>query len=223
MCSTLEQNPRPDQPPEVRADIPKRLPFAHLNLRRNPFGEIDLSQRALLAVADVDRFVRRLRRTGYAVQFTGERGRGKTTHLIAIGRHFPHAAYVHIEEDRRPRIPRGRLLLIDEVQRLPRKRRRRVFRRPVALALGTHLDVSPELADAGFEVETVALSGTLRAQRLREMLNRRIDWARRSPGEVPVIALRTAETMIHRFGDNIRAIEWHLYEVFQSLAEIRHV
>jgi len=70
-------------------DRPIALPFAHLNLRRNPFGELDLSQRAALAVVDVDRFVRRLAQPGYAVQFTGDRGRGKTTHLLAILRHFP--------------------------------------------------------------------------------------------------------------------------------------
>ena len=38
---------------------PGTLPFAHLNLRRNPFGEIDLSLWADLAVVDVDRFLTR--------------------------------------------------------------------------------------------------------------------------------------------------------------------
>ena len=224
MNTSLESNRRRTAQPEVSVGAPAALPFGHLNLRRNPFGELDLSQRARLAVVEIDRFVRRLKRPGFAVQFTGEKGRGKTTHLLAIMRRFPEAAYVHVgENERPPRIPLGQPLLIDEVQRLPRWRRRRAFRKSVSLALGTHQDLKSELTGAAFEVETVEVGDRLNARRLRQMLNRRIDWARRGPGAVPRITVETAQAMIGRFGDDVRAIEWYLYELFQGLRRIGNV
>jgi hypothetical protein len=224
MYTSLQSDRSQDSPPAAQAGNPAGLPFGHLNLRRNPFGELELSQRARLAVAEVDRFVRRLKRPGFAVQFTGEKGRGKTTHLLAIMRHFPEAAYVHVgENERPPRIPLGQPLLIDEAQRLPRWRRQCVFRRPGSLVLGTHQDLKSELTGAGFEVETVEVGDRLNARRLRQMLNRRIDWARRGPGAVPQVTVETAQAMIGRFGDDVRAIEWHLYEQFQGLRRIEDV
>lgn len=202
---------------------PLQPAFAHLNLRRNPFGEVDQSQRARLAVVEVDRFVRRLASPGYAVQFIGEQGRGKTTHLLAIARQLAGSVYIQVTEGERPRIPQSRRLLIDEAERLPRSQRCRVFRRPVSLALGIHQGLDRELAEAGFEVETVTLSGALVPETLHAMLNRRIEWARRGPGDLPRITLETAESLIGRFGDNVREIEWRLYELFQSLPEIRNV
>ena len=91
------------------------------------------------------------------------------------------------------------------------------------LAIGTHLDVSEELARAGYDVETVTPSDELDATRLRAMLNHRIEWVRRDAGPVPEISMPTADAMIARYGDNVRAIEGHLYELFQGLAEIREV
>ncbi len=207
------------QPPHETS----RLPFAHLNLRRNPFGEIPLGDRAALAVVDVEEHVRRLRQGGYAVVFLGDKGRGKTTHLLAIRQRFPRAAYVHVGEGEQPRIPRGNPLLIDEVQRLTRRRRRRVFRRGVSLVLGSHEDVSGELRDAGFEVQSVEAGAMLDAERLRDMLNRRIVAARRYAARVPRVSDATARAMLDRFGDDVRAIEWHLYERFQDLSDIRDV
>ena len=199
------------------------LPFAHLNLRRNPFGETEPFEQGELAVVDVGRHVERLRRPGYAVQFIGGRGRGKTTHLLAVRRHFPDAPYVHIGEGQRPRIPKGHPLFVDEIQRFSLRQRRRLFRRPVSLALGTHEDFRNELIDAGFEVETVTAGGSLDARRLCEIAARRIRWARRGPGRLPQVDVRTAQAMIDHYGDDLRAIHAHLYHLFQNLQGIEDV
>ena len=91
------------------------------------------------------------------------------------------------------------------------------------MAMGSHLDVSGELAGAGFDVETVIVADRLDAARLCEMLNRRIEWVRRDSGPLPEITIRTAQAMMARHGDNVRAIEGYLYELFQGLGEIREV
>lgn len=203
--------------------MPPSLPFAHLNLRRNPFGEIDRRTWAELAVVDVAAFVRRLAEPDYAVQFLGEKGRGKTTHMLAILRHFPQAVYVHIPEDRQPPVPHGNPLLIDELQRLSRWRRRLLYRRKAPLVIGTHIDYAQELRRAGYEVETVVLDGKLDAARLQSIVDLRIDHFRRGAGPVPRVRPETVQSLLDRFGGDVRAIEASLYETFQELREIGDV
>jgi hypothetical protein len=201
----------------------RSLSFAQLNLRRNPFGEMELADRAELAVVDVDRWIQRLHSPGFAVQFLGQRGNGKTTHLLAIKRRIARAAYVHVGEGQQPRAPRSHPLLIDEIQRLSPRRRRRVFRRQISLAVAGHEDLGAELSAAGYDVETVCVASTVDAQRVHEILNRRIDFVRRGPGPIPQVTLETAQTMVDQFGGNVRAIEGHIYLLFQQLEEVRHV
>jgi hypothetical protein len=156
----------------------------------------------------------------------GEKGRGKTTHLLAVRRRFPNAPYVHVGEDfltKRPRIPHGHPLFIDELQRVPPRRRRRIYRRPTSLVVGTHEDFHAELVAAGFDVETVHVGNSLDALRLREILNRRIEAARRGPGPLPQVNIETALALIDRFGDDLRAIQWHMYDLFQNLPGIQNV
>jgi hypothetical protein len=198
------------------------LPFANLNLRRNPFGEPADDERAGLAVIDpdlLDRLVRSLSQPGFAVQFLGECGRGKSTHLHALRAHFPDAPYIHFAEGERPApIPVAPVLFLDETQRLPWRTRRRVFRRDVALAIGTHRDHSRELTRAGRRVETVYLEG-FAAPRLHRIIERRIEWARRGPGPIPSVGRENVGRLRDRFGGDLRAIEDHLYDVFQALSE----
>jgi hypothetical protein len=197
------------------------LPFANLNLRRNPFGEPADDERAGLAVVDpglLGRLVGALSDPGFAVQFIGDCGRGKSTHLHALRARFPDAPYIYFAEGERPRpIPHAPVLFLDETQRLPWLTRRRLFRRDVALALGTHRDHSRELARAGRRVETVRLTGFTTAT-LRRIIERRIEWARRGPGPVPSLGPGSAVRLHHRFDGDLRAIEGHLYDVFQTLS-----
>ena len=72
------------------------LPYEHLNLRRNPFGKLTREEKNELVVLriDLNPYIERLNKPGYAVQFLKEGARNKTTHLLAIRRHFP-AAPLH--------------------------------------------------------------------------------------------------------------------------------
>ncbi len=206
-----------------QCQFPPTLPFAHLNLRCNPFGELAPADRAELAVVDVEPLVDRLRRPDFAVQFIGEKGYGKTTHMLALLRHFQGAAYVHIGEGERPELPLSNPLFVDEMQRVPFVRRWRTFRRPAALVLGTHRDLRVELKAAGREVVTVRPAEALDCQRLLRILNRRIAWARRDAGSVPRVTAETARDLLVRHGADIRAMEAELYDRFQELNDVRDV
>lgn len=155
---------------------------------------------------------------GFTVQFIGDCGRGKSTHLHALRARFPDAPYIHFAEGERPQpIPLAPVLFLDETQRLPWHTRHRLFRREVALALGTHRDHSRELARAGRRVETVHLTGFTTAT-LRRIIERRIEWARRGPGPVPSLGPGSVARLHDRFDGDLRAIEDHLYDVFQNLS-----
>lgn len=194
------------------------LPFAHLNLRRNPFGELPPDARAVLARIDAERYAALIDSAPrFALQFVAHSGRGKTTHLLALHARLG-GAYVLIPEDGpTPAIPAGpEPLLIDESQRLPRRQLRRLFRGAARLVLGTHEDHSRELSKAGRPFESVTIAG-LDAARLRDMLTARIEAARRGPGPVPRLTGPVLSELIARHGDNIRAIEHALYARVQTM------
>lgn len=203
--------------------VEQRLPYGHLNLRYNPFGELGSAERAELAVVDLDQAVEPFRQPRQAVQFLGSMGRGKTTHLLALARRVAGAAYVRVEEGQRPVIPEASVLLIDEAQRLPRWRRLRLFRRVTSLALASLQDFSRELQSAGLSVTTVRLDTPLEPAQAGRIFHRRIEAARRGPGPLPAIGESTLHWLVERYGSDVRAMESHLYEVLQDLQEIRDV
>ena len=209
--------------PGVRTSSICHLPYAHLNLRRNPFGEFSEEDRTVLAQVDVGDVVSRLSEPGFVVQYVGEKGYGKTTHLLSIRSHFDTARYVHIAEGERGIVPSGCPILIDEAQRLTLWQRMRLFRSRVPLVLGTHRDFSRELRRAGRVLQTIQVEAETDVNRLHQLLNTRILWVRRNDGPLPSITRSTASSLLQRFGPNIRGILHELYEVFQNQPVITDV
>lgn len=205
-------------------------PWARLGLRRNPFGEPPPEDAGALIVApEVEGLAEHLRRAGSAVQVLGQEGRGKTARLRALGLRFPAAPYAYLPEDgplpELPRVGKAKpsvpALLLDEAQRLPRRRRRRLFRtlaeRGATLGLASHQDLRRELEDAGLGVETTVAAG-LDPERLLAIVERRLEWARleRADRPPPRPSHAQAEELIRRFGDDLRGLLDHLYEVYQE-------
>jgi hypothetical protein len=148
------------------------------------------------------------------VQFLGPEGSGKSTHLLTITARLGVARYVRL--DRGDPIPEAPILVLDELQWLPKRERMRVFSRRCSFAIGSHLDLADELAQAGIETKTVRLQGMSLIQ-LREFVHRRIEHVRRRGGSVPTVDDPTLEQLIRRHRSNMRAIELDLYDAFQRL------
>ena len=199
------------------------LPFVHLNLRFNPFGELPLKYRAQLAVIDTAPLLEHLARPRAVLQLIGEKGHGKTTHLLALKDCFSAAGYVHFPEGKRPPVPEGNPLILDEAQRIPWWQRRQLFQRPVPLILGTHRDFTRQLQRMGRDVKTVQAGDKTDRQQLDKLVRQRIEFARRDPGPVPTVPLATIDQLLDQHGDDIRAIEGHLYDLFQHLERPCHV
>jgi hypothetical protein len=203
--------------------MPLTLPYAHLNLRVNPFGEIPLEERGALAIVDVSHLIGPLSRPGFAAQFLGGMGRGKTTHLLALRQHFPDAPYYYFGVGVPiPAIAEAPLLFLDETQRLPRRLRAQLFHRSASFVIGTHMDHSSEFKRACLGYESVRIQG-LTVEHLQAIINRRIEWARRGPGPMPRVTPASTQYLLQRFGDDLRSMEAYLYEVFQDLMEVKDV
>ena len=196
-----------------------QYPFQKLNLRWNPFGSLEPGEVPIVPLVSIESLKDRLSDPRFAVQFVGECGRGKTTHIQALLAQFPEVPYLHLREgERPPRIPLGSVVCVDESQRLSRWARWRLFRRRAGLILGTHLDHTEELERAGRTVQTVRVEG-LSLERLEQIVAARIRAARRRPGPVPEVETKTIRDLIDRHGDDLRTIEGELYEVFQAMEE----
>jgi hypothetical protein len=204
-------------------------PFAKLGLYRNPFGELTREERAELAVVDVDGIVSFLQgKFRRAVQFLGDCGYGKTTHLLAIQAAVSGAVFVYFpEKGPRPNLPQDQpaqrhplpMLLIDEAQRMGWRRRRQMMAWSGPLAIATHADLSPQLERAGFEVLRVNVAAPKRPSELATILNRRVEASRLTSGKVkpPQIELQDAEALIAKYASNLRAIEQELFERYQHM------
>ena len=191
-----------------------RLAFSHLNLRVNPFGEPSFQDRARLALVDYA-----VLGEGEIVQFVGDSGRGKTTHLLALASRHPSAVYEKIDEGQNhwaAAVPRDALFLLDEAQRARPDHLRALLASGRTVALGTHADLS---GFAPRPIRTVRVGGVGTAQ-LGAIVARRIEWARRGPGPVPFVTTSALTALLARHGDDVRGIIGELYDVFQTLSEV---
>lgn len=198
------------------------IPYFHLNLRFNPFGRFTPEEEAAIALPSFDSagYAARLRQPGTAVQFLGPSGRGKTTHVLALRRHFPEASYTYIGRGQPiPPLPEVPILFLDEMQRVPRRQRRELLSRRAAYVIGSHTDHSREFARAELDYEVIPL-GPISAGRLRAILNRRVEFARRHPNPpIPKFSLQAAEMLIDSCGADQWAMNGILYDIFESLPQ----
>ena len=200
-----------------------RSPYEHLNLVRNPFGELTRTERAELAVADeLEAWLSLLVDQRAAIQFVGGCGFGKSTYLAVIESRLPDAAYVYYPEvGPRPPLPCSRPVLVDEADRMGWYQHGRLLWGRGPIVIGTHVDYSWRLKRMGYQVTTIDVERPLAPQLAMRILNRRIEASRldeRMP--VPVIDEVFAEHLVRRFGSNLRSIEHFLYDRFQlSISE----
>lgn len=195
-----------------------RSGLAHLNLRRNPFGAVPQRDWPALTVADTGELRAHLRKGRAALQLVGACGRGKSTHLRALHGDFPDAFYSRIAEGERPSIPRRKQLFIDESQRLPWWKREWLFRGCETLAVATHALHTAQLERLGFAVLTVEIAG-LTLARLQTIVQRRLTWAHNGRGPLPTLPSEGLQGLLATHGDDLRAIEHALYEIFQQTKE----
>ena len=199
-----------------------QLPFSHLNLRFNPFGELNPEQRKQIAVVDIESIIRSLDLPSVAIQFLADHGRGKTTHLLALHKHYPDAEYTKIYTGDNPEFMSQAIRFVDSIENITKKQRRDLYKKSGSIAFTTHTDLSQELERAGFSVINKIIS-MKNEKTLLQIFRQRIEYARRAEGATPHIDLETVKQLKQRYGDDVRAMESFLYEKLQTLERIENV
>lgn len=196
--------------------------YSKLNLRFNPFGELDRQQKIDCAVPRVDisrlaNFIASANQERRAVQFLGSRGSGKTTHLWLLNSMFRNFHYLHIPEGATRSIPQRTHLMIDEAQRMTWSQRRNGFKKSHRVILGTHRCYATRLRRQGFQTITVNLDRAPEEAWVTRVLERKINYATRISGGAGLRITPNRITILReQFGHNIRQMERHLYELVQN-------
>lgn len=189
---------------------------------RNPFGAMTPQEQAQLAVLAPHVFPDTRPKRHLATQWIGPCGHGKTTRLRAIESHLTHAHelsahYVYVTPERTLHaVPQSDVLLIDEMDRMPRRHWRQLLQDGVPLFVATHRCLQRRLESYGYQVQTQTLSHSLTPNHLAAMLNRRIAYCQEGPFSAPEITDKHAGTLMRLFGNDIRSIEAALYEHVQA-------
>ncbi len=107
-------------------------------------------------------------------------------------------------------------LFVDDAQELTESHLHRVFRFG-AVAVATQKDLAVSFSKAGFQVRTERVKDRTDFFGLLQIVERRLEWARRGSGPLPRIeegALRSL-SLLHKH--DLRAIQSDLYDLFQKL------
>jgi hypothetical protein len=115
---------------------------------------------------------------------------------------------------------------LDEAQRLRVSQWYRLLRGEGPLVISTHVDYRQRFRRHKWRVEHVDLSVPIGAERLAEILNRRLT-ASAIPNEkamdaatsLPRISIQLALRLLARFGGDVRSMEHFLYNQFQAYVE----
>jgi hypothetical protein len=195
----------------IRPIMGPGLAFAHINLRRNPFGQLGPEALARLACDDAPHVAK-----GEAVQILAPQGRGKTTWLHAIAAAHPGCVQARVEllSHRPAPVPTtGAAYLLDEADYCATPQLRDIARQASTLVLSTHQDLSARVSR---RLRTVC-TPPLNVERLCRIVEARIECCRRAPGRLPRLSHARLAGLVAAHGDDLRTILDVLYDVFQDL------
>ena len=209
--------------------IEQFFPFYRIGLHRNPFGT--LSEQEWYAVTIPPPEVQAALDSGFEhLMVLGRKGRGKSTTLNYLRYHFR----LQGQRTTYERLPRWKwtyttdlsgldVFAFDEMQRLAPWEIVRLFRERAQygtrLLIGSHRNHAPEFALAGVPVTVIKLDGRLTQARLAQILQRRIDVFTRDGGTQITFSPDAVAALHRRYRDDLRGIEWFLYDYFQTLPD----
>jgi hypothetical protein len=205
-------------------------PFFHsrkIGYGRNPFGA--LTDEEWAAVAVLPPKAAQALESGFAhLQLLGPMGAGKSTALLAMQEVFKEAGRQAVYEY----LPLGKrrfdtetavldVFLLDEAQRLSWRQRRRLVdgagNGRLQLVLSSHEDLTRLFAQKGLVLTSVDLAGEMTVGWVTAVLDTRLAYFALPDQPRAVLSDDAVHYLCHRFGDNLRQMEYFLYEVWQRL------
>jgi len=95
----------------------------------------------------------------------------------------------------------------------------REFLRYRAVAMATQKDLAVSFRPSGYETKTVRVPDRVSLSRLEEMVQRRLEWARRGPGPPPEVEKSTLKKLLDLHGPDLKTIQADLYDRYQQLED----
>ncbi len=209
------------------------FPFQRLGLERNPFCALDEAEWSYQAWLhpQLEKYLKNLKSI---IQILGDAGTGKTSALLALKRELEQrgrkVSYIYLPPDQRPprfSIEENTVLLVDEIERLPTRKRQALIRSALSdnatglrLAFSSHLNLQLELPGlAPDQLPTLPLPSITSTQ-LETLLNDRIRAVSRSETLPVWVTHSAAEELLKRYLGDLRSVERVLYDLFQVLDEV---
>jgi energy-coupling factor transporter ATP-binding protein EcfA2 len=201
------------------------FPFAKLGLSSNPFRRLTDEEWADIAVIPAP--IETAFNAGDNLLILGKRGRGKSTILRHLSRRIAwqgkRTVYERIPESRwqyQTHIQGLDAFALDEAQRLLLWKwipLLNCMRNGMRLIIGSHRNDAWLFRLAGIPVTVFRLEELYTRQHLATVLQCRLDYFTTDGEPLVNFAPSAFDYLWQQYGDNLRAIEAHLYDVFQQL------
>jgi DNA polymerase III delta prime subunit len=209
------------------------FPFEKLGLHRNPFGTLEPEAWSDLGWLH-PQLLHALDAGTPVIELLGKPGSGKTSALLALKRELEQRGkavrYIYLEPGIKPpaiQLEEGHVLLLDEIERLGARSRRRLLTSAssqpageLKLSFSSHHTFEHEFEDAKGEHWKTLTLPSIDAAQLQSLLNARIG-AFTLQETMPVWITRSgAEELLTQFAVDLRRMERALYEAFQVLDKV---
>jgi hypothetical protein len=215
-------------------EMSKRPFFYHhiLGFRRNPFGALDQSEWAAIAVLPPTLAGRPMSDFRH-LQLLGPMGSGKTTTMHKLMEQFTQNGqrikYEYLPPGERVFKTDTAVLgtfFLDEAQRLTRRERRRLLSAAVLglrLVFSSHEDLTSLFHRWQQPLLSINLEEALTVDLYSQMLDRRLDYFALPDRPHTTLAADAVRWLYQTFYPNMRDAEYFLYEVWQKETAVREI
>lgn len=193
--------------------------YKKLNLKKNPFGELTVAERKMLAVVDdakINEWLQLVNSPNHILQLVADHGRGKTTHLLKLHEQCSDIPYIKLIQPINMQWINTPTYFVDSIENLSLPARLKLYKKYHSLVVTTHRNLSYEMKMMGKHVTSIDVS-QMSLNHLYAMFAKRVDFVSGNE-KYPVPSMQLLQNLQTHFGDDIRSMEGVLFELYFLLS-----